>query len=426
MSEGGSPHWSKDFVEHLRTVHFTLITVCAGIFILAGSFRSYRPSHALAQLETIMDARENWNFEKIVTGAERASTSSQSIRGINLRPGLRINIVEQVPSYLPKQYDSRAAYESKPPDKLGAFKIWWQLHQKQRTYFFLNGIRFAGLATVDDSDEHLLGKFKIGDEPYPNPTGVVQLSPIGVNATIVQDKFDQDELDRVDWVGRWEKYRFRVQASVVRRELTEKNFIGELPASCSSDANDYPTCFPDLADASVDLENVWLDDMKAHLIEQLEKGDTVFEAFGLKVPLSQLTFWGIIIIASIQFYLYLHLMELHSKVKPDDSGWDIAWVGVYESIQSKMLFFISICILPFCAVFLLVCEAWSPTIHLKSVALRITAAAALLLSLPMTMCLSWICWKYRPLAAKVMAEAKVPSQEKSSTDDKALVAEAPE
>src|ERR1039457_3541840 len=31
----GSAHWSTDYVEHLRTVHFTLVAVCVALIILS-------------------------------------------------------------------------------------------------------------------------------------------------------------------------------------------------------------------------------------------------------------------------------------------------------------------------------------------------------------------------------------------------------
>jgi hypothetical protein len=43
-------HWSKDFVEHLRTVHFALIAVAAGLILLVLSAREYNAVTALVLL----------------------------------------------------------------------------------------------------------------------------------------------------------------------------------------------------------------------------------------------------------------------------------------------------------------------------------------------------------------------------------------
>jgi hypothetical protein len=54
-----SSHWSKDFVEHLRTVHFSLITVSAALILFA-----YRVSN---QVSEMLQLREKWGK---VQGAE--------------------------------------------------------------------------------------------------------------------------------------------------------------------------------------------------------------------------------------------------------------------------------------------------------------------------------------------------------------------
>src|SRR5258708_11509551 len=46
-------HWSKDYVEHLRTVHFTLLTVSAGLLLVLLS-KSYDAQLAASQLADVM------------------------------------------------------------------------------------------------------------------------------------------------------------------------------------------------------------------------------------------------------------------------------------------------------------------------------------------------------------------------------------
>jgi hypothetical protein len=53
-------HWSKDFVEHLRTVHFALIAVSAGLILLVLSARQYNAATALVQIEEILDLKHRW------------------------------------------------------------------------------------------------------------------------------------------------------------------------------------------------------------------------------------------------------------------------------------------------------------------------------------------------------------------------------
>jgi hypothetical protein len=49
----GPGHWSKDFVEHLRTVNFTLVAVSVGLILLLSS-KSYDAALALTRVEEIL------------------------------------------------------------------------------------------------------------------------------------------------------------------------------------------------------------------------------------------------------------------------------------------------------------------------------------------------------------------------------------
>jgi hypothetical protein len=56
-------HWSKDFVEHLRTVHFTLIGVSAGLILIVLSAKPYDSTAALRELHQIMELKKLWSIK---------------------------------------------------------------------------------------------------------------------------------------------------------------------------------------------------------------------------------------------------------------------------------------------------------------------------------------------------------------------------
>jgi hypothetical protein len=64
-------HWSKDFVEHLRTVHFALIAVSAGLILLVLSARKYDAIVALVQIEEIIDLQKQWSPQWIIERSEK-------------------------------------------------------------------------------------------------------------------------------------------------------------------------------------------------------------------------------------------------------------------------------------------------------------------------------------------------------------------
>jgi hypothetical protein len=55
-----TPHWSKEFVEHLRTVHFALIAASIGLIIIGLSAKTYKSSIAIRELRQILELRKLW------------------------------------------------------------------------------------------------------------------------------------------------------------------------------------------------------------------------------------------------------------------------------------------------------------------------------------------------------------------------------
>src|ERR1700680_2410690 len=52
MKSASPEHWSKDFVEHLRTVHFTLLSISAGLILLLSS-KAYDFKAAASQMTEV-------------------------------------------------------------------------------------------------------------------------------------------------------------------------------------------------------------------------------------------------------------------------------------------------------------------------------------------------------------------------------------
>jgi hypothetical protein len=71
-----------------------------------------------------------------------------------------------------------------------------------------------------------------------------------------------------------------------------------------------------------------------------------FEVIGIKFPAENTTRWGLVVIIGIQFYFWLHLRELASKLRREDPGWQVAWIGVYSSGYAKWATIFSACLLP--------------------------------------------------------------------------------
>jgi beta-lactamase family protein len=63
-------HWSKDFVEHLRTVHFALLAISAGLILLVLSSKEYNAINALVELQEIINLKQQWSPKWVLKQAQ--------------------------------------------------------------------------------------------------------------------------------------------------------------------------------------------------------------------------------------------------------------------------------------------------------------------------------------------------------------------
>jgi len=116
---------------------------------------------------------------------------------------------------------------------------------------------------------------------------------------------------------------------------------------------EYKDAFPELATATVGMESLKFSDVVSRLHDMQGKGDQNIEVFGLKLPSAEISRWGLALLLAIQFYFWLHLHELGRKIETSSPGWDVAWIGMYNSLAANLTMLISACILPLSAVSLL-------------------------------------------------------------------------
>jgi hypothetical protein len=79
--------------------------------------------------------------------------------------------------------------------------------------------------------------------------------------------------------------------------------------------------------------------------ELQRSGDRV-EFLGLKFPERVISTWGVVIIASIQLYFYLHLRAFRSRLTPIDPGLNLAWIGLYPDRLAFVVSLVTISLLP--------------------------------------------------------------------------------
>jgi hypothetical protein len=178
----------------------------------------------------------------------------------------------------------------------------------------------------------------------------------------------------------------------------------------------FDSAFRDLLNAARELEVLEFGDIEKIISAESAKGSEVFEAFGMKFPVGQITFWGIVVLLSVQGYFLIYLKQLSGKLRDDDAGWDVPWIGMNQSGPSKTIFFATTLILPCLALAFLggratkeiIADYWEPTNHFVrlTVALRdwrfwiLARVIGFLVALLIGIGLGTLSWKFRPRLSK--------------------------
>ncbi len=440
MSGEGLKHSSAAFVEHLRTAHFALVTISVGLILIIGSLKRYDPSRAWTQIEEVLELQKNWSpkwvlsnlrtqvdryddaikkadqtfaipvgqaFPCAITGPDQRERGFGCLVNqdwIEPRPFRhRPEEGRKIPSFTVTQF----------PSTLWEFHMWWDTLTYPVTVSFAHVV-----ADGNVKGPHPMEQWMLYDNEVSTKTreGTIELHlSIGDNDASYFGSVDDEKTSiqiPVEFVE-----RCKVDHAVLRRVFSNWG------------TGSFKEAFSDLAEATGSLEQISLSQLESRLAQEAAKGQETFDAFGLKVPVTQLTLWGSVLLLSIQVYFYVHLKELDRKLGSDDPGWDVPWVAMYESRVSKMLFLISSCVLPVIALGLLAYLYCEPQLHSQiwaewrnhRVELLRFPSFAVVLFLSITM--ACLAWKYKPAhttAAATDAAVRAIQMNNSAADSPPL------
>jgi hypothetical protein len=406
-------HWSKDFVEHLRTVHFALIVTCVALIVIktSGTESSYQKARDQIELvkqlipemnanafadnaEKVYNAANNRNASNYINSYHRGSEmlrASISVSDVFLvaeapyrgseppktHPGYPVGTMKWANTSIPSQMSS-----------LETFKTAWDAISKHYLLGSCNGITAPELVRNHDIEKLFTadgpaGKAKAADaylscSPENEEDYAVEEE---LGARRPQSTGDSDPLLVLADTGHSVIVGLLDQGYVpfFPQDVLRAKFP-DLPQGKFSEA------FADLNDLTNGLQSDEINELQAWLSnQQSQHSSESFEAFGVRFPASATVGWGTVVVLAVQIYLLLHLRELAPRLTSDDPGLDVPWVGLYRWGVSRLMMIASL-LLPAFTIFVLNADShhWLRAYGLAHWKTQLAPIGSIILSLYLT------------------------------------------
>jgi hypothetical protein len=360
--ERNSPHWSADFVEHIRTVHFALVGVCLALIGVVQFKKPLEVTAAQSQLQEIKSAVDAWNTEKTFQTIYSSLKLNNSY-GLVVVPGKLENAfrVENrfcvmsgaTAAFLPAGMGSPGQLISpnevenlfKKPSTLREFRDLWDRRPVALSFSDTNAVGDKILLARHDGTNEVLA-FHPGSVDFAG--GQYQTPDISMTDKKQQQTIaDLLHVSSGMFVLSWEVGEDKVllPAPILQTTLDVQPTLIQTHPYWK--AGPFAASFSDLDKATANTQENSFEAISSNLQQEASKPKTdSFEVFGVKFPVEKATRWGILLIVGIQLYLWIHLHELSPRLKEADAGWDVAWIGVYRSLPARVLFVASTALLP--------------------------------------------------------------------------------
>jgi hypothetical protein len=360
-------HWSKDFVEHLRTVHLSLVAVSVAIIIIVVSASPYKPAVAVRELHQILELKKLWSIQWARNhGSHEPLTLAEVITGEEIPLGPHVTLLHSNKVLL----GTVNASDFKNPRS-----EWVELLLPKDNYIEQNsekpGMQTGGFPASPSEFEKWWDDLS---QPFEVdfPSGIPRQVSGGKASSLVffgdgLDSFDpfyhdralQLELSLVKEFQPLPKYSLAlpVKHDFVYIDIpiitVDHVQLGQAQLATffgNWKIGDFKHSFSDLKQAAREFESLELEDVEKILDAEAAKGAEVFEVLGIKVPVDRVTVWGSLILLGVQTYLFLFLKQLSGKLGPHDAGWDVPWIGIDQTEFAQRMLFLSLVLLPCIAV----------------------------------------------------------------------------
>lgn len=383
---------AKELVEHIRTVHFSLIILCFGLISASFLSREGEVTRSLRQLREINNVIDNWNDEWLQLYGQNLMGDGNSpttlpnrewwIPSEGKRPLIKATLdsppwtFNPPPSELDDFLDKvegtrlRRTLVIQKPDNLTVFeKLWDALQLKIPIYRVTSVFPKATGYYSAHSGESVAETMFLTDvtaSRMENAPCNVSLMVIANNKPTIdylQAKLQQDfthslsgeckiTAEGAEWENEW-----NVEIPVTT-EIT-KEFGGQISLiqtyKLNWDSGPFARTFPELNKVTANIKDLPFERLFTILeAEEKRSSEERVEIFGTKFPTGEIIRWGIPVVLLLQLYLLMHLKVLSTEISLDDMESVIPWTGIYMSKLSRSGTVITAFLLPSSVIILLV------------------------------------------------------------------------
>jgi hypothetical protein len=370
-----SPHWSVDFVEHLRTVHFALASVSAVLIMVVAGAQDLPVSRALTQSTQIIASLAKW--EEVQKAIYLSAYSSADLPVPNARYDMHItgdtsSGISPKGEWVALTIEPDSFLKSLPwlvdapiqtaPKTLSEFRRWWNtLHSGVSAQVVILP-KNDRTCTAKIVPTHLLDAQR-QPKKYDLNCEISQGSDTGIvyYALDIDWSMSETESEHLAFATGHAEFdilhaptgpkrmknprRVTVTKSFEYREArTDESGLKKLYSDWRT--GPYENAFRELAAVSNDIENIEISAVPGRIQSMQAVSERDVEIFGLKMPAARIAVPGTLLLLAAQLYFWLHLHELNAKSTPSSAGRDVAWIGAYRSAVARISTITSACILP--------------------------------------------------------------------------------
>jgi hypothetical protein len=368
---------SKDFLEQLRTVHFTLLAVCLTVVVIVSSPGPTRITKAIDQLSRILAVKDKWDPKWLQTSAEELSKQHAECNPAPDQDSLymkwggqkykvvvsrRWDLQYEAPEM--KSPDGINLPLLSAPDTLRSFKSFWDSKGKlscSKGTPARTGDRVllwdpAFHKFVPPQNQPVLDAESFVPSPSEKPNlrpkefvwVLTEKLPSGKDEGIGERP--PNALIQINDKYPWQWSILTTAGQTDFGDLEVRSQI--IKAFPNLQPNAFDAAFPELDQVAEQQQafDLGFERLKKSLDLQEGTAKESFEVFGIKFPIEATTRWAVLLILSIQAYLLLHLSEYRRRGFKQT---DVAWIGIYTSRAAKAVSALTMLIIPVSVILLL-------------------------------------------------------------------------